>query len=109
MRISDWSSDVCSSDRGVVAARAAKAEKAEVKPVAVAVNAPPLKPAILNGYVLKGISQAGSHVAAWIDTGKGLVKVSSGDKLNEAGVVREVRDTGIGWVVLTTQGLVVPR
>src|SRR3546814_8100292 len=74
MRISDWSSDVCSSDRGVVAARAAKAEKAEVKPVAVAVNAPPLKPAILNGYVLKGISQAGSHVAAWIDTGKGLVR-----------------------------------
>ena len=86
----------------VVAARAVKAD------AAASADTPPLKPSVLSGYQLRGVSQGGAHSSAWVDTGKGIVKVAAGDLIKGAGVVREVRETGNGWVVVTSKGIIVP-
>lgn len=67
-------------------------------------NAPPLKPAIIEGYVLKGVAQN----AAWLDSGRGIVKVSPGDALPGAGVVKSIRQSEGTWMVVTSMGIIRP-
>ncbi len=87
------------------AASAAKAAAAPSAPVAVADEAaPPLKPVVLDGYVLKGVAQN----SAWLDSGHGIVKVSVGDALPSAGVVKAIRQTTNGWIVVTSMGIIRP-
>lgn len=67
-------------------------------------NAPPLKPAIIESYVLKGVAQN----AAWLDSGRGIVKVSPGDALPGAGVVKSIRQSEGTWMVVTSLGIIRP-
>lgn len=68
---------------------------------------PPLKPAIVEGVSLKGVSvKPGARDVAWVSTKSGVVEVSEGDDVPEAGQVIKLRPYNGDWILVTSKGIV---
>jgi hypothetical protein len=74
--------------------------------VRIAATQPPQKPVILDGYILRGVSNGQALIES--SRGGGIQQVAVGQSLTNGVTVRAIQSLGGEWVVVTNQGLIGP-